>query len=99
MAPAADSTVSIPASTPGPAAAQLSATHSQQPNNIGWFDPARAVRLSTFYALVHAPWVHTWFGMLDRFYGASTGFKVVLRKVLTDQVRRLGCDGFNMLTR
>ncbi|EGD72052.1 hypothetical protein PTSG_00068 [Salpingoeca rosetta] len=50
-----------------------------------WLDEARAVRLSSWYAVVHAPYIHMWYGFLDKLYGIGPGFRLAFKKVVTDQ--------------
>eukprot|EP01147_Barroeca_monosierra_P000376 gene376-3725_t len=50
-----------------------------------WLDPARAVRLSSWYAVVHAPYIHVWYGLLDKIYGTGPRFSLAFKKVVTDQ--------------
>ena len=42
--------------------------------------------LSSRYSLVHAPWVHVWFGALDRVIGTQTTLRLAVTKALADQV-------------
>ena len=51
----------------------------------GWFDPVRNVRLSGFYALVHAPWVHTLYVGLERAFGSAVTPAALVKKVAVDQ--------------
>lgn len=50
------------------------------------WDAERTLRLSGFYAAVHAPWVHHWYAALDRVLGRSAGWQVVAAKVCADQL-------------
>lgn len=70
----------------------------------GW-DPQRTVRMVGFYSILQMPFVHVWFGFLERRFGPVTlltNAPLFLAKIVTDQAigvlvsslppRRLGCS-------
>ena len=50
------------------------------------WDVQRTMRLSVFYAVVHAPWVHHWYTLLDRVLGKTIAFRIIAAKVAADQL-------------
>eukprot|EP00730_Choanoeca_flexa_P000921 TRINITY_DN10399_c1_g1_i2.p1 TRINITY_DN10399_c1_g1~~TRINITY_DN10399_c1_g1_i2.p1 ORF type:complete len:200 (+),score=21.95 TRINITY_DN10399_c1_g1_i2:73-672(+) len=72
--------------------------HSTPPAaHKGWYSPKRTLILSSWYSMVHAPWVHVWFGALDKFYGSGSTLRLALIKATTDQVISMPIILFGML--
>lgn len=67
--------------TPSSAASLSTGTALASASVDVWFDPQRSLRLSVFYAVVHAPYVHTLYAGLERVFGAGVTPGVVAKKV------------------